>query len=169
MLNLNLWTSFDENLSTVDIEVLEKRLEFLRDTLEDAATQYCVEDVTSELDLNLHIYLKYFDLYPDANISAWLIHDSWFYYYSDGVGIGYELNSVLKEVFLQPATDLYLQISGFLKCLNSGHLVAREVDAVVWLSFLDYMASRLIHHIGHIRMQRLFQSTQGNNAPKTQG
>lgn len=156
MLNTDLWTSFEKELSATDVEKIEARLGFLRDILQDAASQYYVEDVCSELDLNLHIYLKYFELSGGTELSPWLIHDSWFGYYSDGHDLNPELDATLKEVFAQSEVDLHLEITGFLKCLDADHLIIREVDAVVWLSFLDYMASRVICHIARGRMQRLF-------------
>jgi hypothetical protein len=162
MLNPDLWTSFEKALSKADIEKIEGRLGFLRDTLQDAATQYYVEDVCSELDLNLHIYLKYFELSGGTELTPWLIHDAWFNYYSDGHDLNPILDATLREVFVQSETDLHLEITGLLKCLNSDHMIIREVDAVVWLSFLDYMASRVIHHIGRKRMQRLFTHPDEN-------
>ncbi|WP_157982680.1 hypothetical protein [Simplicispira lacusdiani] len=156
MLNPDLWTSFEKELSAADVERIEDRLVFLKEILEDAVIQYHVEDVSSELDLNLHVYLNYFDACSNTKLTAWLIHDSWFHYYSDGVGLNPELLEILSLAFLSSELDLYSQLKTFLNCLNSGHLIFKEADAVVWLSFLDYMASKLIFHIGNKRMQKLF-------------
>lgn len=156
MLNIDLWTSFEKELNVADVEKIEDRLVFLKEILEDAVIQYCVEDVSSELDLNLHVYLNYFDACHDTKLTSWLIHDSWFNYYSEGVGLNPELRKILSSAFLNSDPDFYCQIKIFLNCLNSGHLIYKEVDAVVWLSFLDYMASKLIFYIGNKRMQKLF-------------
>lgn len=161
MLNLELWTSFEKELKATDVQRIEDRLFFLKDILEDAIAQYSVEDISGELDLNLHVYLDYFNSFPDTKLTPWLIHDAWFNYYSDGVDLNPELHSILKSVFLQSESNLHLQITGFLKCLDSSHLIFREVDAVVWLSFLDYMASKLIHQIGYKRMQGIFDAAGG--------
>lgn len=156
MLNIELWTSFEKELNATDVERIENRLIFLREILEDAANQYHVEDISSELDLNLHVYLNYFDAYPDTRLTSWLIHDSWFSYYSEGVGLNSELLKILSSAFLNSEPDFYSQIKIFLDCLNSSQLIDKEVDAVVWLSFLDYMASKLIFYIGNRRMQKIF-------------
>jgi hypothetical protein len=156
MLNEELWTSFEKSLTASDVVDIEKRLGFLHDILEDAITQYHVEDVRSELDLNLHIYLAYFETAGNTNLSPWLIHESWFNYYKDGCDLNPALEDVLKEAFLQPEVDLYLDITNFLRCLKCDRMIAKEVDAVVWLSFLDYMASRLIYRMGQNRMAELF-------------
>ena len=156
MLNLELWTSFEKELNAADVERIEDRLVFLKEILEDAIAQYHVEEISSELDLNLHVYLNYFDACSDTKLTSWLIHDSWFNYYSEGVGLNPELLKILSSAFLNSEPDFYSQIKIFLNCLNSSHLVCKEVDAVVWLSFLDYMASKLIFSIGDKRMQKLF-------------
>mgnify|MGYP003460617464 FL=1 len=161
MLNLELWTSFEKELSIADVEKLEDRLSFLRDVLEDALVQYQVEDVASELDLNLHIFWNYMP--ADSRLTPWWIHDSWFYYYSDGLGLNSELGALLKSTYLQSTIDLHSGIVNFLECLNSDHLIVHEVDAVVWLSFLDYMASKLICQIGNKRMRNLFARGSENN------
>lgn len=166
MLNLDLWTSFEKQLNATDVEIIEDRLVFLKEILEDAVVQYHVEDISSELDLNLHVYLNYFDACPDTKLTPWLVHDSWFNYYSEGVGLNPELLKVLSSAFLQSGFDLYSQVKIFLNCLNSEHLICKEVDAVVWLSFLDYMASKLIFHIGNKRMQKLFIGTPENDISK---
>lgn len=156
MLNLELWTSFEKDLNATDVEKIEDRLVFLKEILEDAVAQYHVEDISSELDLNLHVYLNYFDACPDTKLTSWLIHDAWFNYYSNGAGLNPELLKILSSAFLHSDLDLHSQIKIFLNCLNSSHLICKEVDAVVWLSFLDYMASKLIFYIGNKRMQKIF-------------
>ncbi|MBV7544398.1 hypothetical protein [Acidovorax sp. sic0104] len=49
-----------------------------------------------------------------------------------------------------------LSVKIFLVRINSSHLIFKEVDVVIWLSFLDYVALKLICHIGNKRMQKLF-------------
>lgn len=166
MLKLELWMSFEKQLSASDVERIEDRLVFLKEILEDAVVQYHVEDISSELDLNLHVYLNYFDACPDTKLTPWIIHDSWFNYYSEGAGLNPELLKILSSAFLQSEFDLYYQVKIFLNCLNSDHLICKEVDAVVWLSFLDYMASKLIFYIGNKRMQKLFTGASENDISK---
>jgi hypothetical protein len=36
-------------------------------------------------------------------------------------------------------------------------MIEKEVDAAVWLSFLDYMASQFIHLMGMERMKNVFK------------
>lgn len=156
MLDIALWTSFEKKLSTSDVGEIENRLIFLREILEDAIAQYGVEDVSGELDLNLHIYLKYFELSPDTRLSSWLIHDAWFNYYKDGEGLNKDLNLLLKEVFLGAEGDLFFEATKFLNCLDGENMIAKEADAVIWLSFLDYMASRMIFKIAKNRMKEIF-------------
>ena len=166
MLNIQLWMSFEKELNATDIERIEDRLIFLRDILEDAVNQYHAEDVFSELDLNLHVYLNYFDACPDTKLTPWLIHDSWFNFYSDGVELNPELIKILSPGFSHSGMDFYSQLKIFLNCLNGSNFICREVDAVVWLSFLDYMASKLILYIGERRMQKIFIGTLESGVSK---
>lgn len=159
MLDIKLWTSFEKELNAADVERIEDRLIFLRDILEDALNQYHAEDIFSELDLNLHVYLNYFDACPDTKLTPWLIHDSWFNFYSDGIGINPELLRILSPGFSHSGMDFYPLLKIFLNCLNGSDLICGEVDAVVWLSFMDYMASKFIFYIGERRMQKIFTAT----------
>ena len=156
MLTISLWTSFEQDLSERDVIDIDKRLGFLRDVLEDAARQYDVEDVRAELDLNLHIYLAYFQAAGNERLSAWQIHEAWFNYHKDAEGIDPELASVLRKAYLQPPVDLRAEIATFLKCLDCEGLIRVESDAVIWLSFLDHLASRLLHRLSADRMKPIF-------------
>lgn len=156
MLDASLWATFEQRLSAKDVVDIERRLIFLRDVLEDAARQYEVEDVNSELDLNLHIYLAYFQAAGNERLSAWQIHDAWLNYHKDGEGLTPELASALKRAYLQPEDALRAEIAVFLDCLNCEGLIRTETDAVIWLSFLDYLASKMIYRIGVSRMQPIF-------------
>jgi hypothetical protein len=156
-MKISLWTSFEQGLTLLDVKDIQKRLRFLRDILEDAIRQYQVENVKSELDLNLHIYLSYFQLANNNDLSPWLIHDAWFHYYDDGIGLNPELAAILKAAFLYSNDDLYVGLTHFLKCLNCEEMIEKEVDAVVWLSFLDYMASQFIHLMGKERMRNVLK------------
>lgn len=156
MLNVALWTAFEQCLSEKDVADIDRRLVFLRDILEDAARQYPVEDVKGELDLNLHIYLAYFQTAGNEQLSAWQIHEAWFNYHKDGQGLTPELAIVLKRAYLQPDVDLRDEIASFLECLNCEGLIRTETDAVIWLSLLDYLASKMIYRISVGRMQPIF-------------
>ena len=156
MLDVTLWASFEQGLSAKDVVDIERRLIFLRDVLEDAARQYEVEDVNSELDLNLHIYLAYFQTAGNEQLSAWQIHDAWLNYHKNGEGLAPDLESTLREAYLQPEDNLCAEIAVFLDCLNCEDLIRAETDAVIWLSFLDYLASKMIYRIGVSRMQPIF-------------
>jgi hypothetical protein len=161
MLNIKLWNSFEYEFSTIDMESIESRLRFLRDIIEAAIRQYQIEDIRSELDLDLHVYLSYHKL-DNGNVSPWLIHDTWFSSYGDGTGLNPELAAVLKSAFFYSNSDLYLGLTHFLNCLNCEKMIEKEVDAVVWLSFLDYMASQFIYLMGRERMRNVLQITQSN-------
>ena len=156
MLNTKLWISFDHGLSTADIEDIKSNLVFLREELVDAIAQSVVEDISSELDMVLHIYLQHFCLSGNKNLSPWLIHDSWFYYYSDGVGLNPELKKTLDRCFKQIDADLIQQVKNMLECIDCANMIKKEVDAVVWLTFLDHMTSRLIYQIGQKRLAGIF-------------
>lgn len=158
MLNLSTWMSFEKRLTAEDVADIEKRLAFLRDVLEDALTQFHVENISSELDLNMHIYLMYFELIKNKNLSPWLIHDSWLSYFMNENNLNSNLKNTLENCLLQSEENLFLDISNYLRCLECDKFIAKEIDAVVWLSFLDYMASKIIYQIGHQRMVRLFQN-----------
>jgi hypothetical protein len=163
MLNLELWTSFDEDLSASDVTIIEKRLKFLRDTLENAASQYHAKDIGRELSIGLYVYLKYFEIFGDTELSPWLIHDCWFYCYDNGKELNPELKAVLGSVFVQSQEDLHLEITGFLKCLDCDKMILKEADAAVWLSFLDHMASRIMYQIGRRRLKRIFDCRRQRN------
>lgn len=156
MLNTELWLSFEKALTASDITDIENSLAYLQEEMLDLLAQSVVEDVSSELDMVLHIYLEHNCSSGDARISAWLIHDSWFYYYSDGNGLNSELKKTLAKCFGQPNADLLQQIKYILECIDCASLIEKEVDAVVWLTFLDHMASRLINHIGRNRLAGIF-------------
>ncbi len=163
MLSISLWKSFEQELSEQDVIDIDNRLSFLRDVLEDAARQYDVEDVRSELDLNLSIYLDYFQTAGNEGLSAWQIHQAWFYYHEDGEGLNPELASVLKQAYQQSPTDLRAEIDVFLKCLNCDGFIRTESDAVIWLSFLDHLASKLLYRLSVIRMKPIFGDSEGRS------
>lgn len=157
MLNTQLWASFDQGLTAADISDIESNLLFLRDELEYALSQSAVEDISSDLDQSLHIYLQHFCLSGNERLSPWLIHDRWFYYYSDGIELNPLLKEVLATIFFDEGPDLSVQVNRFVVFINCVNMIEKEVDAVVWLSFLDYLASRLIYQIGKNRMMTLLQ------------
>lgn len=157
MLDVALWTSFEQALSTKDVEDIDRRLSFLRDTLEDAVRLYDIEDIKSELDLNLHIYLMYFQTAGNEQLSAWQIHEAWFNYHKDSEDITPELANNLKGIYMRPEADFRDDIASFLDCLDYENLIRVETDAVFWLSFLDYLASRMIYRISVSRMQVIFR------------
>lgn len=146
----------EQQLSEKDVADIDGRLAFLRDILEDAARQYDVEDVRSELELNLHIYLAYFEAAGNEELGAWQIHQSWFDYHKSGKGANPELLRVLKAAYQRPKTTLRAEIDVFLECLNFEDLIHGEADAVIWMSFLDYSASKLLCRLSADRMEPLF-------------
>ncbi|XAH25009.1 hypothetical protein AAFF27_07410 [Xylophilus sp. GW821-FHT01B05] len=160
MLDTKLWLSFEKGLSDRDIGDIEGRFLFLKEALEDAISQHHVEDIRSDLDLNLHIYLQYFTVSGNENLSPWLIHDRWLYYYEDGEGVNNELRLRLGELFCRSMDDLYERIKDLLGFLDDHRLIFGEADAVVWLSFTDYLASQLIAKIGRDRFQ-VFLGSKG--------
>lgn len=157
MLNTELWVSFVQGLTADDVSDIEKNVAFLRVEMADALLQSTVEDVSSDLDRTLHIYLQYSCLSGNDEITPWLIHDRWFYYYSDGVGLNPELKNTLLESFNQYDADLLQHVRKILKCIDCGSLIQKEVDAVVWLTFLDYLVSNLISQLGRNRLMGIFR------------
>lgn len=156
MLNTELWASFDQGLTASDITDIGNSLAYLQEEMLDLLAQSVVEDVSSELDMVLHIYLEHHCSSGDARISAWLIHDRWFYYYSDGVGMNPALKKTLAKFFDHPNVDLLEQVKNVLECIDCASMITREVDAAVWLTFLDHLVSRLISHIGRNRIAGIF-------------
>lgn len=158
MLNAELWASFDQGLTASDIVDIESNIAYLQDEMLDLLAQSVVEDVSSELDMVLHIYLQHFCLSGNERLSPWLIHDAWFYYYADGKGLNYELKIILAKIFEVPDTDLLQQVKNILRCIGCVNLIEKEVDAAVWLTFLDHMVSQLIYQIGRNRLAGIFGS-----------
>lgn len=156
MLNKLLWTSFVKELNLSDIEQIEGRIDFLRDILEDAIAQFDAEDVSGDVDLNLHIYINYFEASGATKLTPWIIHDAWFSYYDSGVGCNSILLEELKVIFTLPEDDLRANLAGFLRCARLDALIIAEADAVIWLSFLDHMAAKIIFSIGKRRINRIF-------------
>ena len=157
MLNRNLWETFENELSIAQIECIEKRIIFFKDNLEDAERQYNVEDVSRDLDLDIHGYLNYFNLAGAEGISPWLIHDAWLYYYDDGEGLLPEIRKIIVFIFNETNQDLYIQIVNLLKCIELVDLIVTEADAVVVLSFMDYLATQMLHSIGRNRIRKVLQ------------
>jgi hypothetical protein len=155
MLNRDLWKSFIRELSSADIDWIENRIYFLKDILEEAERQYPVEDVSSDLDLDIQQYLRRPDFAEELNISPWLIHDSWLYYYDDGVGLQPEIATTIKSIFNDVNEDLYSQIVNLLTCIKLIDLVVAEVDAAIVLSFMDYLATRLIYVIAKNKFNKI--------------
>ncbi|PPD28144.1 MAG: hypothetical protein CTY21_13300 [Methylomonas sp.] len=160
MLNKSLWLSFEEELSLADIEAIESRLQFLKEILESAITQYEVEDIRGELDLDLHVYLEHLKISAktgDSKITPWLIHDGWFRYHGDAKDINPEIINLLRESYFLKTHSLKEDLEIFLKCTNLESSITTESDAVVWLTYLDYMAVKLLYKIGNMRLETLFE------------
>ncbi|WP_278537578.1 hypothetical protein [Delftia acidovorans] len=158
MLNTDLWISFEKNLSSKDIEDIENRLIFLKTSVEDAIVNFSVEDVESDLDLNLHIYLQYFLLKNNDDLSPWLIHDGWLYYYLGTKEVNQALKDGINSSYRRYADDILGCLEDIIEIINAHDLILRECDAVVWLSFLDYLVTRLIAKIGENRLKFLFDT-----------
>jgi hypothetical protein len=156
MLDIALWKSFEFNLSEKDISVIHSRLLFLQDILTEALRHYEVVDVRSDLDLNLLIYFRHFDLAKHEEISPWLIHDCWFLNHKEGEGLNSELKCIFKKYYSKKEIDLRSEIEIFLLCLKCDNLIYSEADAVIWLSFLDYLAYKMLYRIAVERMQPIF-------------
>lgn len=155
MFNRNLWKSFTRELSYEDVEWIENRIEFLKETITDAKNQFNVENVSGDLDLDLHQYLRSPDFTAELNISPWLIHDAWLYYHDDGEGLLPEIREVIVSIFNETDLDLYIQIVNLLKCIELVDLIKSEVDAVVVLSFMDYLVTQLLYIIGKNRFKKI--------------
>jgi hypothetical protein len=157
MLDRKLWTSFDKELDAAEIQYIENRILFLKEILEDAKNQYSVQDVSSDLDLDVHQYLNYSDDSSTTRVSPWLIHDAWLYYHDDGLGLNPEIRVIIVSIFNESNQDLYFQIINLLKCIGLVDLIASEADAVVVLSFMDYLATQMLYVIGQNRFKKVLQ------------
>jgi hypothetical protein len=157
MLNRNLWKSFDIELSDKDIDWIEKRIIFLNEIASDAKNQYSVENVTSDIDLEFQHFFQIPEISEELSISPWLIRDSWLYYHDEGLGLDGRIRNTIFSIFNEESQDLYIQIINILKCIELVDLIASETDAVVVLTFMDYLATQMLHSIGRNRIRRVLQ------------
>jgi len=160
MLNTQLWLSFDKILSEKDVQDIEKRLCYLREIVEGAIlgchSTVSTTDVRGDLDLGLHIYFEYFKLTENDNLSPWLIHNCWFYYYNDGKELSPELKRKWEKFYVRSADEFCECLGDVISCLDDYFLIKEEADAVTWLSLLDYLALKLLEKIGRDRLKNIF-------------
>jgi hypothetical protein len=157
MLNAEQWLSFEHGWTRAELDLIEKRLRFLQDILDDALTQFDVEDVRSELDLNLLIYLNYFQEAGNNKLTSWLLHDSWFNYYRDGRGLSPQLKASLARHTQSAGPELRSMLKAFRCALGEYGAIATEADAATWVALLDYFAVRLLHRLAEERVKPVFE------------
>lgn len=151
------WRDFEQKFSEKDIIDIEKRLDFLRDAVHDALLNFNSEDVASDLDLNLGIYLNYFAISGNQELSAWQIHDAWFYYHADGNGLSSDIAAALKEILFKDAENVQSLLNEMRECLDLKGLVCSEADVVIWLSSLDHLAVSALQLLSLNRMKNVLR------------
>ena len=162
MLDKKLWLSFTEGLTESDIEDMESRVRFLRDITEEALSCDDTEEAQEMLDLDIHVYLSLASSSKGSQATPWLIHNCWLGWHDDGKALSPPLRDRLRRYFLRPVDDVRACLTDILACIGEHTHIRTEGEAVMWLSMLDYLATRIVTKIEHGRLDAVFANALRN-------
>jgi len=160
--DLNTWLSFAQELSPLEIQYIESKVCFLLDVVNREINFMDVESdesLESDLDLDFGIYMDYpASSENDEKISSWMIHDGWLNYHLDGTGLNHEIKLKIKDVYENESRKIRENIINLRDFLLLFDRIKIECDAVIWLSFLDFMVTMILFKIQKNRIEKIIDN-----------
>jgi len=157
--NRDIWTLFDQDLSLMEIQYLENKARFLFDVVNREIAFMSVEtddSLESDLDLDFCIYMNYQNSSEkEARISPWMVHYSWLCYYINDKELDIGIKLKIKEIYENRDQKIRLNIIDIRDFLLLFNRIKKECDAVVWLSFLDFMVTMVLYKIQEKRIRKI--------------
>jgi len=153
------WSSFVKDLSPQEIEYLEEKACFLFDVVNREIGMTGIEsdeNMESDLDLDFGVYMSYSECTEKKyTVSPWIVHDSWLKYYIGDKNLDSKIKSKIKDIYERKNQETRQDIFDIRDFLLLSCRVKKECDAVVWLSFLDFMVTMVLFKIQEKRIKRV--------------
>jgi len=162
--NRNIWTLFDQDLSLMEIQYLESKARFLFDVVNREIAFMNIEtddSLESDLDLDFCIYMDYQNSTEnEARVSPWMVHDSWLCYYIKDKELDIVIKLKIKEIYENRGREIRRNIVDIRDFLLLFNRIKKECDAVVWLSFLDFMVTMVLYKIQEKRIRKIIANSE---------
>jgi len=158
-LDRNIWSSFDQDLSLLEIQYLESKVRFLFDVVnrEIAFMDIEVDDsLESDLDLDFCVYMDYQNSAEnEEKVSPWMVHDNWLTYCINDKDMDYEIKSKISDIYKKKDMGIRQNIMDLRDFILLFNKIKEEAGAVTWLSFLDFMVTMILYKIQEKRIQKI--------------
>jgi len=155
----NIWTSFEQDLSLLEIEYLESKARFLFDVVNREIAFMDIEtddSLESDLDLDFCVYMDYQNVTEGEKIlSPWMVHDVWLMHCIDDKGMNSEIKSKIIDIYKNKDMEIRRNILDMRDFLLLFDKIIKENDAVIWLSFLDFMVIMVLYKIQEKKIRKI--------------